>query len=77
MAADVGDAGERQAGIGCTASPPGCSQPPGIKPRILSGDRRLGLVLLALLDHPVDHPDDPTGPFWTRLDPSGPTGHPT
>jgi hypothetical protein len=22
----------------------------------------------ALLDHPVDHPDDPTGPVWIRLD---------
>jgi hypothetical protein len=34
--------------------------------------------LPALLDHPFDHPDDPTGPVWideasnvSRLDPSG------
>jgi hypothetical protein len=25
----------------------------------------------ALLDHPVDHPDDPTGPVWIRLDRRG------
>jgi hypothetical protein len=24
--------------------------------------------LPALLDHPFDHPDDPTGPVWTRRD---------
>jgi hypothetical protein len=27
--------------------------------------------LPALLDHPVDHPDDPTGPVWSRLDRRG------
>jgi hypothetical protein len=26
------------------------------------------IELPALLDHPVDHPDDPTGSFWNRLD---------
>jgi hypothetical protein len=24
-----------------------------------------------LLDHPVDHPDDPTGPVWICLDRRG------
>jgi hypothetical protein len=24
--------------------------------------------LPVLLDHPLDHPDDPTGSFWSRLD---------
>src|SRR5215211_2327947 len=27
--------------------------------------------LPALLDHPFDHPDDPSGSFWILLDPSG------
>jgi hypothetical protein len=26
---------------------------------------------VARLDHPVDHPDDPTGPVWSRLDRRG------
>jgi hypothetical protein len=28
--------------------------------------------LPGLLDHPFDHPDDPTGPVWIRLDRRGP-----
>jgi hypothetical protein len=81
MAAEVGDAGERllvgaiaalaRLGIGCTASPPGCSNHPASSHAILSGDRRLGLALLALLDHPSDHPDDPTGSAWSRPDRQG------
>jgi hypothetical protein len=59
MAAEVGDAGERLLvgaamaptglGIGCTASPPGCSQPPGIKPRDPERrpQARLGVARLA------------------------------
>jgi hypothetical protein len=27
---------------------------------------------IARLDHPFDHPDDPTGPVWIRLDRRGP-----
>jgi hypothetical protein len=29
------------------------------------------LVELPVVDHPVDHPDDPTGPIWIRLDRRG------
>jgi hypothetical protein len=40
-------------------------------------DRRSGcrnpIFCRKALDHPFDHPDDPTGSFWTRLEPTSPT----
>src|SRR5829696_6300400 len=32
---------------------------------------RVAEARVSRLDHPVDHPDDPTGPVWSRLDRRG------
>jgi hypothetical protein len=39
--------------------------------RILCSTRTWLVELSALLDHPFDHRDDPTGPFWIRPDRRG------
>jgi hypothetical protein len=44
------------------------TQPRGPEPRTHDSARRTP----DLLDHPFDHPDDPTGPIWIRLDRRGP-----